>query len=121
MCNCTSDDPFECDARRERYACACSCHRRWKPPVASNSTPGPKQPLDEKDAEIQRLRSMLAYVARCLSVSDFCVDDRDYVASLARYINERIPPTKITDTYISEQTMERLYEAVQLSLDEKEQ
>lgn len=97
-------------------------------------TQGPKQPLEEKqaeierlykqmkerDAEIQRQRSMLAYVARCLSVSDFCVVDRDYVASLATYINERIPATEITDTYISEQTMERLYDAVQASLDEQE-
>lgn len=73
--------------------------------------PGPKQPLDEKDAEIARLRSMLAYVARCLSVSDFCVDDRDYVASLATYINKRIPATELTDTYISEQTLQRLYGA----------
>jgi hypothetical protein len=73
----------------------------------------PREPLDEKDAEIERLRGMLAYIVRCLRGSDFAACDQDYVASLVSYIEKRIPPVEISEALVSEQTMERLYDAVQ--------
>lgn len=75
--------------------------------------PGPRQPLDELHAENERLRGMLAYVARCLKGSDFAVaPDREYAASLAEYIEKRIPATELTDEFVSGQIMDRLYDEV---------
>lgn len=64
MCSCTSDDPTKCECRAygiER--CTCSCHRHWKP---KTSTQGPKQPPEEKDAEIERLRLGITTVRGCI-------------------------------------------------------
>ena len=50
MCGCTSRDPAECECG-VLGPCRCSCHRGYQ---------GPKQPLDEKDAEIARLQARIA-------------------------------------------------------------
>lgn len=54
MCSCTHQDPAECDMRAYgRSHCTCSCHHHWQLPQR------PKQPLDEKQAEIDRLREFM--------------------------------------------------------------
>lgn len=130
FCTCTHPNAGECIGGP---VCPCACHRSmasaWQ--IASA---GPREPLEdlhqqiaqvreqvrEGTAEIQRLLSMLAYVAHCLDVSNFSVKDRDYVASIAGYITKRIPATEITDAFVSEQTIERLYDAVEANLAEEE-
>lgn len=84
-CTCDHKDPALCSCAHGSY-CICFCHRQWKAPVVSSSEPGPRQPLDEKDAEIERLQAQVSNYRLVLNTVLVGLSNNNTPESVARAI-----------------------------------